>query len=98
MKAKKNYKVGDIFFNPLARDLWFLNKCYYEDDKKDKWTLNLIHTDYRVELAEVDRFIKIGNIYEILGRIDNAIEMIMNNTTLDKKLKKELINTLRGEK
>lgn len=71
MKAK-NKKIGDIYLNPIMNDLWFLNKIYYSEEEKEKWTLNLIHSDWQEELEVVSCFIKLGNIYE----------MIENETTL----------------
>lgn len=71
MKAR-NKKVGDIYINPISSDLWFLNKIYYPQEQKEKWTLNLIHDDCQEELDAVLGFIKIGNIYKML---DNEINL-----------------------
>ena len=72
MKAK-NKKVGDIYINPISCDLWFLNKIYYSEEQKEKWTLNLIHDDWQEELEAVSGFIKVGNIYEMLNNEINLI-------------------------
>jgi hypothetical protein len=67
MKAK-NKRVGDIYLNTLAGDLWVLNKIYDENDKY-VWTLNLINNDYKTPLSEVKGFIKLGNIYDMINDI-----------------------------
>lgn len=76
MKITKDMKVGDIYLNPLAEDLWILRKDYIEDYDNEQWVLSLVHTDYVVEYAEVDKFIKLGNIYEVFERIDKVLEYI----------------------
>ena len=62
----KNKRVGDIYFNPLACDLWILNKIWNEEYQKEVWTLNLVHTDFQECLRNVEKFIKVGNIYDLV--------------------------------
>lgn len=66
MVRVKNKRVGDIYLNPLLGDLWLLNKIYYPEYKKEKWTLNLINDDWKEELEVVKGFIKVGNIYDLV--------------------------------
>lgn len=72
MKITKDMKVGDIYLNPCMQDLWILRKRYTVKDKSE-WVLVLIHDDYEVDYEEVKDFIKLGNIYEIFGRIDELL-------------------------
>ena len=111
MKITKDMKVGDIYLNPLAEDLWILRKDYTEDYDNEQWVLSLVHTDYVVKYIEVDKFIKLGNIYEVFERIDSAIEYINHYETIrgyygyeecgydeynyEEDLKEELLNILK---
>ena len=73
-------KVGDIYFNPYALDLWILRKDYLTDSDNEEWILSLVHSDYQEEYLAVKGFIKIGNIYEMveqqkqIGRLNNIIK------------------------
>ena len=82
MRAK-NKSIGDIYYNPMAMDFWFLNKVYYEDYKKEKWTLNLIHNDYQVLFAEVAGFIKVGNLFDLITSKIESIEYIKKHKRKD---------------
>ena len=66
MKVFKK-RVGDIYYNPFFGDLWFLNKIWNKDEKKDVWTLNLINDDEQEQLKYVVGFIKIGNVYDMVN-------------------------------
>ena len=72
-----NKKVGDIYYNPMFRDLWVLYRGFNEDEK-ETWLLQLIGDDYIEEFKYVKGFIKIGNIYDMccnkmleMGLFDN---------------------------
>ena len=67
MKITKNMKVGDIYLNPFMCDLWILRKDYVEDYDNEQWVLQLVHSDYTEEYFNANGFIKIGNIYELVG-------------------------------
>lgn len=67
MKITKNMKIGDIYINPLLGDLWILRKGYPNDYDHEEWVLALVHTDYEEEYLMVKDFIKVGNIYDIVG-------------------------------
>lgn len=66
MKVLKK-RIGDIYLNPLFRDLWILNKIWDDEEKKDVWMLNLVNDDLQEELRYVDKFIKVGNIYDLVN-------------------------------
>ena len=78
-------KIGDIYYNPYAGDLWFLNKIWDNSENKDVWTLNLIHDDYREQLKDVEGFVRIGNIYDMINEkqelIDYLKDLIENKYT-----------------
>jgi len=65
-------RIGDIYYNPLFRDLWVL---YWgeNEDMKETWLLQLIGDDYKEEFKYVEGFIKIGNIYDLC--CDKMLEM-----------------------
>ena len=65
MRAYKK-RIGDIYLNPVMRDIWILNKSWSAEDNKDVWMLNLVNTDCQEQLKYVRDFIKIGNIYDLL--------------------------------
>lgn len=65
MKVFKK-RVGDIYYNPFACDLWILNNIWNPEQEKDVWTLNLVHEDCQEELKYVKGFIKVGNIYDLV--------------------------------
>jgi len=67
MKITKDMKVGDIYLNPVAADLWILRKGFPNDYDNEEWVLSLVHTDYEEEYLAVKDFIKLGNIYEIIS-------------------------------
>ena len=69
-------KIGDIYYNPYAGDLWFLNKIWDNSENKDVWTLNLIHDDYREQLKVVEGFVRIGNIYDMINEKQQLIDYI----------------------
>ena len=81
----KNKRVGDIYFNPLACDLWFLNKIWNDVEEDEVWTLNLIHTDYQVALDEVDKFERIGNIYDLIKTKAKIDKVVINLKKIHKK-------------
>lgn len=60
-------RVGDIYVNPILGDLWVLNKIWSDEDTKDVWMLNLVNNDYQEQLANVAKFIKVGNIYDLVN-------------------------------
>ena len=66
MKVLKK-RVGDIYYNPYANDLWILNKIWNSEEEKEVWTLNLVHDDCQEELRYVKGFIKVGNIYDLIS-------------------------------
>lgn len=66
MKINKNMKVGDIYLNPIALDLWILRKGFVEDYDNEQWVLSLVHDDLVEEFVGVCGFIKIGNIYDLV--------------------------------
>lgn len=80
MKITKNMKVGDIYLNPVMEDLWILRQDYIEDLDHEQWILQLIHSDYTEDYRCVKGFIKLGNIYEVFGRINNAMRYIKEHT------------------
>ena len=107
MRITKDMRVGDIYLNPVMEDLWILRQDYIEDLDHEQWVLSLVHSDYTEDYRCVKGFIKIGNIYEVFGRIDKAIghlEELSDNTDdttcyeIDRTTRKELISMLRGEK
>lgn len=59
-------RVGDIYLNPLFGDLWILNKIWNDEEQKEVWTLNLVNEDCQEQLKYVDKFIKLGNIYDLV--------------------------------
>ncbi len=59
-------RVGDIYLNPLFGDLWILNKIWNDEEQKEVWMLNLVNNDYQEQLKYVDKFIKLGNIYDLI--------------------------------
>lgn len=66
MKVLKK-RVGDIYVNPILGDLWILNKIWSDEDNKEVWMLNLVNNDYQERLDYVDKFIKVGNIYDLVN-------------------------------
>ncbi len=66
MKITKDLKVGDIFLNPIALDLWILRKGFVDDYDNEQWLLSLVHDDLVEEYIGVKGFIKLGNIYELV--------------------------------
>ncbi len=59
-------KVGDIYLNTFAEDIWILNKIWNEELEDEVWTLNLVNDDLHEELDCVEGFVKIGNIYDLI--------------------------------
>lgn len=96
----KNKRVGDIYFNPLACDIWILNKIWNDIEQEDIWTLNLIHEDYQVTLDEVDKFEKIGNIYDLIktkAKIDKVVINLKKSIkSIDNKLNDKEIRVENG--
>ena len=68
MKITKDMKVGDIYYNPFAMDLWILRKGYPNDYDNEEWVLSLVHTDYEEEYLAVKDFVKVGNIYDMVEK------------------------------
>lgn len=66
MRKKKAMEVGDIYYNPMAKDLWILRKDIYEDEDEESWVLSLVHSDYIEKYEYVKGFIYVGNIYELV--------------------------------
>lgn len=65
MRVNRKLKVGDVFFNPFACDVWVLRKGYYENEEKESWILCLVHDDYEEKYEYVKNFIKVGNVYDM---------------------------------
>ena len=86
---KKN-KIGDIYYNPIAGDLWFLNKIWSDEEAKEVWTLNLINDDLKEQLKYVKGFIKIGNIYDMINERQKLIEYLKEKI----KMYNEIIENL----
>lgn len=68
MKINKEMQIGDIYLNPIALDLWILRKEYSERLDREKWVLHLVHTNYTEDYECVDKFIRVGNIYDLVNK------------------------------
>lgn len=76
MKSHDGLRIGDIFLNPIMRDLWILRRDIFEDEKEESWVLSLVHCDLIEKYDYVKDFIKVGNIYDLLNN------QIKNNNRL----------------
>ena len=68
MKKNKNMRVGDIYYNPIACDLWILRKDIYEDEEEESWVLSLVHSEYIEKYEYVKGFVCVGNIYDLVSK------------------------------
>ena len=75
MRITEDMKIGDIYLNPIALDLWILKKGFFEDYDNEQWILSLVHDNLEERYLYVKGFIKLGNIYELVEeKIKNPYE------------------------